>query len=358
MTEVEVPMRRCTVVLLALCLALAVPAGAFAHPPRMGRPIALARPAPFTGISAPGSVWNRTVAPDAPLDPTSAALVARLTGMVAADQQNWRGPWIDTTKCATPIYRVPARQARVRVHLRRGRSRWARPLQRAFARVPLPSNVQPSKCSDAALALWQPATDRYWEFWKLERRRTGWHADWGGAIRHVSRNPGYFRRRDWPGANTSWGASATSLTLAGGLIKLSDLAQGHIDHALVLVLPQTRAGQWSRPAQRTDTWGGDTAADSIPAGARFRLDPSLDLSTLALPPLTRMLAAAAQRYGLIVTERTNWMVGIGAESGAPYVGTGAANPYAPYLGGLRANQILNAFPWDRLQLLRLRLRHR
>jgi hypothetical protein len=354
-------MRRIAVPLLALtclALALAVPAEAPARPLQTGRPIGLVAPAPFTKLLAPRSVWTRPVAPGARLDPSSGALVGRLTSMVAADQQAWRGPWIDTNKCAPPIYRVPRRQPRVRVHLRRGRARWAAPLQRAFAHVPLPSNVQPSKCSDASLVLWQPSKDRYWEFWKLERRPSGWHADWGGAIRHASRNPGYFRRRDWPGATTSWGTSATGLTLAGGLLKLSDLARGHIDHALVLVLPQTRAGQWSRPAERTDSWGGDTAADSIPAGARFRLDPSLDLSALDLPPLTRMLAAAAQRYGLIVTERTNWMVGIGAESGAPYVGADGANPYAPYLGGLRPNQILNAFPWDRLQLLRLRLRHR
>jgi hypothetical protein len=350
-------MPRFAVSLLALtCLALAVPAEAPAR--RMGRPIGLVAPAPFTKLLAPGSVWTRPVAPHARLDRSSAALVRRLTGMVAADQQGWRGPWIDTSKCAPPIYRVPKEQPRVRVHLRRGRARWAAPLQRAFARVPLPSNVHPSKCSDASLVLWQPSTDRYWEFWKLERRPSGWHADWGGAIRHASRNPGYFRPRDWPGATSSWGTSATSLTLAGGLLKLSDLAQGHIDHALVLVLPQTRAGQWSLPARRTDTWGGDASADSIPAGARFRLDPALDLSALALPPVTRMLAAAAQRYGLIVTERTNWMVGIGAESGTPYVGPGGGNPYAPYFGGLRANQLLDAFPWDRLQLLRMRLRGR
>src|SRR3954452_1035758 len=350
---------RCTAVpVLALCLALAAPAAASARASRLGSPLGLIQPTPFTGLAAQGSVWTRPVAPSARVDRSSAALVRRLTGMVAADQQAWRGPWIDTNKCSTPIYRVPKRQARIKVHLRNGRARWAAPLQRAFARVPLPSNVRPSRCSDAALVLWQPSTDRYWEFWKLERRRGGWHADWGGAIRHVSRNPGYFRRSDWPGATTAWGTSATSLTLAGGLLKLSDLAQGHIDHALVLVLPQTRAGQGSRPAERTDNWGGDTSADSIPAGARFRLDPSLDLTALHLPPVTRMLAMAAQRYGLIVTERTNWMVGIGAESGAPYAGPGVGNPYTPYFGRLRANQILNAFPWDRLQLLRMRLRER
>src|SRR4051812_32100518 len=118
-------MRRSVVPLLALCLALAVSAVAVARPARLGRPVAPAQPAPFTGLAARHSVWRRPLAPGARLDRSSTALVGRLTGMVAADQQAWRGPWIDTDNCAPPIYRVPKRQPRVRVHLRHGRSRWA-----------------------------------------------------------------------------------------------------------------------------------------------------------------------------------------------------------------------------------------
>jgi hypothetical protein len=151
------------------------------------------------------------------------------------------------------------------------------------------------------------------------------------------------------------GASATSLSLAGGLIKLVDLQRGVIDHAMALVLPQTRRGQWSWPAQRTDGAGGDTAANSIPAGAHFRLDPALDLSKLTLPPVTRMIAVAAQRYGFYVTERTDWNVGVAAESPMPYVGPTGANPYTAYFGGKSPNQILGAFPWSRLKLLRMTL---
>jgi hypothetical protein len=226
-------------------------------------------------------------------------------------------------------------------------------LQAAFEAVPLPSNALPSKCTDASLVLWQPSTDRYWEFWKLSKAADGWHAQWGGASAHISTSPGYFGTSDWAGAQSYWGTSATSLTLASGLIKLDDLRRGEIDHALVLALPTTRKGQWSWPAQRTDGSGGDTAADSIPAGARFRLDPSLDISKLSLPPLTRLIAQAAQRYGLIVTDRTNWMVGIGAESGVPYVGPSAPDPYKAYMGTKTANQILDAFPWSRLQLVKM-----
>jgi hypothetical protein len=301
----------------------------------------------------PASFWRRPVPGDAALDRSSSAIVSHLVRDVKADQAARRGPWIDTHKCAPPIYRVPAGQPETRVTLKDAGASWAASLQSAFDRVPLPRDPQPSRCSDASLLVWQPSSDRYFEFWHLRREGGSWRADWGGATRHASRNPGYFGPGDWPGAQSSWGASATSTLVAGGLVKLDELRAGHIDHALAISIPQTRSGQWTWPAQRTDNATGDTAADSIPSGSHFRLDPKLDVSKLQLPPLTRMLARAAQRYGVYVTERTNYMVGLGVESPAPYGGRG--NPYDRYLGGRSPNAILDAFPWDKLQLLKLRL---
>jgi hypothetical protein len=248
---------------------------------------------------------------------------------------------------------VPAHQPLIQVKLRDGQAAWASSLQSAFMRVPLPSHPQPSHCSDATLLVWQPSTDRYFEFWRMRREADGWHADWGGATRHASHNRGFFGPQDWPGALSSWGASATSTMVAGGLVKLDELRAGHIDHALAISLPQTRSGQWTWPAQRTDGSGGDTARDSIPSGSHFRLDPKLDLDSQHLPPMTMLLAKAAQRYGIYVTERTNYMVGLGVESPAPYGLPG--NAYRRFFGDRSANEILNAFPWKRLQLMPLRL---
>jgi|1186.fasta_scaffold66908_2 hypothetical protein len=340
---------------LALAVLVSVAVVASPSAARAADTLPLATPTTFAGLTAPNSIWSAPIASGAALDATSGALVSRLNGMVAADVAAGRGPWIDTNRCAAPIYRVPAGQPLVKVTLPNPTSIGQASLQAAFAAVPLPSNATPSKCSDATLMLWQPSTNRYWEFWRLSKATDGWHAAWGGATSAASAHKGYFNSADWTGALSYWGASATSLSLAGGLIKLSDLQRGIIDHAMTLVLPQTRARQWSWPAQRTDTSGGDTALNSIPAGSHFRLDPSLDLSKLSLPPVTRMIAVAAQRYGFYVTERTNWMVGLAVESPMPYVGSTGANPYTSYFGGKSPNQILGAFPWSRLQLLRMAL---
>jgi hypothetical protein len=315
-------------------------------------PIGLAAPYSFAGLGSSSSIWRRTVTSATTLDAGSKSLVSRLAGLVAADRAAGRGPWIDTHKCAPPIYKVPAGQPEFKITLDKDNPA----LQSAFASVPLPSDAHPSVCSDASLALWQPSTNRYWEFWRLVKRSDGWHASWGGATNRASSNPGYFSPADWSGAQSYWGTSATSMTMAGGLITLHDLQRGSIDHALGVVIPETRAHAWSWPAQRTDGWGGDTASNSIPAGAHFRLDPTLKVDALNVPPLTKMIARAAQRYGLYVTDRTHWMVGMGVESPMPYVGPDGANPYTKYFSGKAPNDILNAFPWSRLQLLPMQLK--
>jgi hypothetical protein len=162
----------------------------------------------------------------------------------------------------------------------------------------------------------------------------------------ASANPGYFD--DHP----QWGATATSMPLLGGLMRLDELRAGRIDHALAIGLPETRAGVFSWPAQRTD--GNVDSAAAIPEGLRFRLDPRLDLDRLPMAPIVRQMARAAQRYGIVVRDRAG-AVAFVAEDPTP---TGA-NPFAGpagFFGGQYISQLLAAFPWAHLQALRTDLR--
>ena len=146
-----------------------------------------------------------------------------------------------------------------------------------------------------------------------------------------------------------WGATASSLPIEAGLITLADLASGQINHAIAIEIPAAEAPVHYCPAQRTD--GNDTSPGAIPEGAHFRLDPALDLSTISMPPITRMIATAAQRYGLIVNDQTAWNVSFRAEDPTPLIQAGQPNPYTTYFGGQSPTQFLSYFPWSRLQLL-------
>jgi hypothetical protein len=214
--------------------------------------------------------------------------------------------------------------------------------------VPLPRNAKPARGSDAQLVVWQPATDTMWEFFKLARSGGRWHARWGGRMTDMSSNPGWF-------TDKNWGATATGLPLLGGLITRADLRRGRIDHALALGVTRARSYLWSWPARRTD--GATNNPSAIPEGTRFRLDPDLHLGRLHLPPLTRMIARAAQRYGIVVRDKTGSAVTFEAEDATrfstdPYYGRGG------WFGGRSPSAVLARFPWRRLRALRLDMRSR
>jgi hypothetical protein len=331
--------------LASIAVALAIGSGGGAVVATDARASSPARGALF----APDSIWNAPVPADAPLDRRSALLSTLFAAEIARQRMLGTGPWIQTTEYSTPIYTVPRTQRRIRVILT-VRSSYGSALRRAFGAVPLPANARPAPGSDGHLVVVQPSTDRLWEFWQLRRAAGTWRASWGGAMRGVSRSPGYFTRASWPGARRTWGATATSLPVAAGLIRIGELKRGRIDHALAIAIPDMRARLAAWPAQRTD--GSLRRTNAIPAGAHFRIDPKIDVDALGLPPAARAIATAAQRYGLIVYDRTLHATGFAAEDPAR---TGS-NPYPSLFGGLSPNVLLARFPWDHLQLLRMRLR--
>ncbi len=297
---------------------------------------------------SPASVWNRAVSPEAPLDPQSGQVVAALVREVAQEQGERRGPWINTSSYGLPIVTVPADQPTVPVALDHAPEP---ALSSAWSAVPLPASAAPTSEGEGYLVVWQPSTDRMWEFWQLAREGDGWHASWGGAIRDVSANPGVYGPEAWPGAHAWWGATASSLALAAGVITIEQLRHGQIDHALALAVPDVRAGMFAAPAQRTD--GRSTDPLALPEGAHLRLDPHLDLARLNLPPLTRMIAQAAQRYGIIVRDYASDVAFI-AQDPTP---TGE-NPYlgpSGFFEGRYPSELLASFPWEHLQLLAMDL---
>ena len=241
---------------------------------------ALSTAVPRGQLFAPTSFWNQRLEAATALDPNSAALVAALVGEVQRERAAAIGPWIGTGSGSTPVYLVPATQRRVRVNLAGGSLHGRRTLQRAFASVPLPPDARPAPGNDRHLTVWQPSTDSLWEFFGARHNADGWHARWGGAIRRVSKSPGYYTGAAWPGAAHNWGATASSLPVIGGTMLLDELKTGRIDHALAINLPAPRAGVFAWPAQRTDGTGDPT---TLPEGARLRLDPTLDVGALHLP---------------------------------------------------------------------------
>ena len=87
-------------------------------------------------------------------------------------------PIITESAYSVPVYTVPADQPTVPVVAVTGAATpadtsWACGLQSALSAVPLPTGITQLQANggDGHLAIWQPATDTMWEFWKF--RNTG-----------------------------------------------------------------------------------------------------------------------------------------------------------------------------------------
>lgn len=307
------------------------------------------------GLFSDESPWNSALGADAHIDPSSRRRVDALATRIEAAQRNGLWPAVTFGAYSVPVYVVGDDAPSVPVRLDTGP--WGKALARALASgVPIPSVARPAPGTDGHLVIWEPSTDRLWEFWQAVRRRDGWHASWGGAMRQVSASPGYYSDRSWPGLRSNegwnWGATATSLPVIAGLGTLEELRRGRIDHALAASVPEACAGVFAFPAQRTD--GQDGRSDCMPAGARLRLDPRLDLRRLRLSPIARVLARAAQRYGIIVRDTTHGSFAFYTQI-APGGGEGLYTGSRTVWGGAPSWKALDGFPWRRLQLMASRL---
>lgn len=206
-----------------------------------------------------------------------------------------------------------------------------------FEDVPIPANAAAASGTDSELTVYSPSSDQVWEFWVAKKRVDGWHACWGGRIDNASTSPGYF--------SSYFGATATGLPNAEGMVTVADARQGHIDHALSLqVIDAAAALDISYPAQRGDGQG----TSPIREGTRFRLDPAVNVDALPLNTYAKMIAKAAHTYGFIVSDKGGAVAVLG-ESGAAVTANGGVNPWNGLLGNTPNYSVLKNFPWSSLQ---------
>ncbi len=299
-------------------------------------------PAPVPGRYPFGdsSVWRQDVS-GAPLNPRSGALVANLAAQV---RDNYGGiAAFNVDNFSTSFYTVGPDQPTVDVAFDDCQDKGYVPggltgEDGQFTAVPVPADAVPAKGTDKQLTVYQPSTDRLWEFWQASKVDGRWQACWGGRLDHASTSPGYF-----PGG---FGSSASGLAISGGMVRVDDVEAGRIDHALALQIISPRSYQeFSWPAQRSDGWSDDP--DAVPEGLRLRLDPSVDVASLGLEPVTEMIALAAQKYGFIVVDKAG-AVAVTGETGTATQGT---NPWPGFLRGVPDHSVLKGFPWQDLQAL-------
>jgi hypothetical protein len=133
-----------------------------------------------------------------------------------------------------------------------------------------------------------------WETWSSTYSNPGWHAG-SGAKFDLTSNA--LRPDGWTSAD------AAGLPVFPGLVKVSEVMAGAINHALRFTMASTQQG-FIHPATHA---AGKSNTSLPPMGLRLRLKASFDTSSYSGAAL--VILTAMKQYGLILADNgSNWYV--------------------------------------------------
>ncbi|MET0452911.1 MAG: hypothetical protein ABW137_13865 [Mycobacterium sp.] len=225
----------------------------------------------FVQPFADSSPFRTPIPDDVAVDPGSDAMIRAVTGdgNLHAALVEFGIP-IFSADAQTPTYTVPCRA-----------TDWG-PCPFDGRQIPIPDGARPHTGSDGAMVVVDESTRTSYEFWQAINSDGGWSTEFA-AINDIDGS-------GWSGAATGSGASRLA-----GVIRIAEVQQGSISHALAMQTNNVCEGAPRPPALKSD--GRSTSPDCLPEGARLQLDPSLDLDSLNLTAGERMVAVAMQRFG-------------------------------------------------------------
>ena len=274
------------------------------------------------------SFWNVPIGGRAPLDPNSATIVAQAIlpyarNATLSNSEEWGMPlaYADSSakvyKIACTIYCTGDTVS-----------------------FPIPAGARPATGSDHHLVvihgnqeldLWEASYDPHRDTWSAGTRVINDLNGWGAFCRE--------------GKHCN-GAVASGFAALGGVVRPEEIAQGHIDHALALITPLTKAGYIACPATHTD--GRSKSVGAIPEGARVQLDPSFNVDAQSWPAWQKIIARALQTYGAYVVDTSGALALRGVTDQNPGTLTWASVGVPDNAPSLRN------FPWNRLRVLEFR----
>ncbi len=290
-------------------------------------------------IFAQDSFWNTRLPRYTPLHPNSAGLV----GYIERQISSHGSATVNTTSDNAPVYVVQNGQATIAVQEWDCEGDGLIGLSSQLQDVPIPSYAEPAADAEAMMIVYQPFTQTVWELHRARKTGGNWEACGGGRLIGTGGSNGVFP--------IPYGMTSTGLALSGGQLGIKEMQTSSINHAVGLSLADLESfTSYSWPANRSDGNNPLSTANRIPEGLRFRLDPSVNIDSLVLHPIARVVARAARDYGFVVWNKSG-QVGLTSENAKSYTAAGQADPYPALLSGVSESSVMDGFPWDKLQAL-------
>jgi hypothetical protein len=282
---------------LSLALAAALSVASLARTPAQEPP-----PRFFSD----SSFWNTPLAASPEADPGSADWIAMLA------REPTGGFGINLHKWTIPVYEVDETTPRVKVARHRltptEKATWKTDRE-TFGHgpgfddgVPIPRAALPDPEEDAHFAVVDWKARRAWDTWGFRVLPDGTYESKTGMTYSLD-GDGVFRTadlalRDGESIHFHGPSRAAGVPAIAGLILFDEVAAGEIRHKLACAIRYPAFQEFVFPA----TWTDGPVPGGIPEGAVLQLDPALDLSRFDLLPGERVVARAAQRFGIVIVD--------------------------------------------------------
>lgn len=268
------------------------------------------------------SPWNTAIASNAASDPDSGQIVSNVLDNRSLVMN------LNMYAYGIPFYTATASTPRVQLG---GNN--------PVGAVPIEPSWTPNDGGDHKMNVIDPTTSTVYE---LQGYDPGAHSVYWAVKKNyvTSLADGY------PEDGGQAGPTGSGLTQAGGVIRLSEMASGDIDHALSFITSRPVSG-FRYPASHSDGSGGGAG---LQEGMRIQLDPTLDVDAIpGITPGEKAIAKALQRFGAYCTDSgggNNQAMGFYVEKPK----SGDTDPY-PAAGFPQDWAQLPHIPRDRLRVL-------
>jgi hypothetical protein len=252
------------------------------------------------------SFWNTPLAASLEVDSRSGEWIAMLA------KEPTGGFGINLHKWTIPVYEADETTPRVKVARHRltpaERAEW-KTERETFGHgpgfddgVPIPTAALPDPEEDAHFAVVDWKARRAWDTWGFRVRPDGTYESNTGMTYSLD-GDGVFHTADFAvedgeSIHFHGPSRAAGVPAIAGLILFDEVAAGEIRHKLACAIRYPAFQEFVFPA----TWTDGPVPGGIPEGAVLQLDPTLDLKHLDLLPGERVVARAAQRYGMVVVD--------------------------------------------------------
>ena len=306
--------------IVAVALACSAPAGAVIRTPNVS---------PSTNLSLSigqvyqdASPFNTPVPANPQLAPNSSQIVHRVTSWgppakpyagAAGTSDDWSHP-VYFARWSDPVYRIH-------------QTGWANPDVEG-QRIHIPVGAKPAGGGDASFSVVGPFRGWEYDFW--DAKTPSGH---GGTFTANFGRRGLWRRGDGLGMSRypyRGGITAAGFSNQAGVIRVSEMESGAINHALFMTVRCHSGNVW--PADSVGTHGQCSDPKDAPAmGQHFWLDMSpAQINALAVPDWQKIILRAMATYGMYVGDDGGAPWALQFESGDNYTSFGVPDPWVAY----------------------------